>query len=127
MRALDPGALNCEVCSAPALPLDGVCVFCHAPLRVEDEPIDLLDYLTDHIPMARTKRGALNRGPITELVIEVGGRSFRARWNKEQELEFHPPVRLTAWVDLLLSRLSDAAAGDADLRRAMLRSGWALR
>jgi len=27
----------------------------------------------------------------------------------------------------LLSRLSDAAAGDANLRRAVLRSGWALR
>jgi hypothetical protein len=36
-------------------------------------------------------------------------------------------VLLTAWLDLLLSRLSDAAAGDADLRRAVLRSGWALR
>jgi hypothetical protein len=38
-----------------------------------------------------------------------------------------PPVHITAWVDLLLNRLSDAAATDADLRRAYLRSGWALR
>jgi hypothetical protein len=36
-------------------------------------------------------------------------------------------VHLTAWVDLLLTKLSDAAAVDADLRRAVLRSGWALR
>jgi len=44
---------------------------------------------------------------------------------EQEELEFHPPVLLTAWLDLLLTRLSDAAAGDADLRRAVLRSGWA--
>jgi len=46
---------------------------------------------------------------------------------KKETLEFQPPVRLTAWVDLLLTRLSDAAAVDADLRHAFLRSGWALR
>jgi hypothetical protein len=36
-------------------------------------------------------------------------------------------VDLTAWVDLLLTKLSDAAAVNPDLRRAVLRSGWALR
>jgi hypothetical protein len=118
--------LSCEVCGAPALPLDGACVFCHAELHEHDEPIELLDYLAERIPTAKAKRGHLNRGPITEVVVEVAGRTFRARWNKE-ELEFHPPVLLTAWLDLLLTRLSDAAAGDADLRRAVLRSGWALR
>jgi hypothetical protein len=117
---------SCAVCSAPALPLDGVCVFCHAPLEKEDEPIELLDYLVERIPSAKVKRGHLNRGPITELVIELGGRTLRARWNKEN-LEVHPPVLLTAWLDLLLTRLSDAAAADADMRRAVLRSGWALR
>ena len=130
MSALDAHqrgtGLSCPVCAAPALPLDGMCVFCHAPLEKEDEPFELLDYLVERIPIARAKRGHLNRGPIAELVVEVGGRTFRARWNKE-ELEFQPPVRLTAWLDLLLSRLSDAAAADADLRRAVLRSGWALR
>ncbi len=130
MSALDArqrgSGLSCEVCAAPALPLDGMCVFCHAPLEREDEPVELLDYLVERIPIAKVKRGHLNRGPITELVVEVGGRTLRARWNKE-ELEFQPPVLLTAWLDLLLSRLSDAAAGDADLRRAVLRSGWALR
>ena len=130
MSALDArergSGLSCTVCAAPALPLDGICVFCHAPLDNQDEPIDLLDYLVERIPSAKVKRGHLNRGPITEVVVEVGGRAFRARWNKE-ELEIHPPVLLTAWLDLLLTRLSDAAAGDADLRRAVLRSGWALR
>jgi hypothetical protein len=116
----------CPVCSAPALTLEGICVFCHSPLSHGDDPAELLDYLTEHIPTAKIKRGHLNRGPITELVVDVAGRSFRARW-KNQELQVVPPVRLTAWVDLLLTRLSDAAAADPDLRRAVLRSGWALR
>lgn len=130
MSALDArqrgSGVCCAVCAAPALPLDGVCVFCHAPLDKEEEPIELLDYLVERIPSAKVRRGHLNRGPITELVVEVGGRTLRARWNKDN-LEVHPPVLLTAWLDLLLTRLSDAAAGDANMRRAVLRSGWALR
>jgi len=72
------------------------------------------------------KHGHLNRGPITEAAFEVGGRTMRARWKKE-ELELEPPVELTAWLDLLLTRLSDNAVHDATLRRSVLRSGWALR
>jgi hypothetical protein len=120
------GGLSCGVCGAPALPLDGTCVFCHAPLDKEDEPFELLEYLVERIPTAKVKRGRLNRGPISELTVDVGGRTFRASWEKEK-LEFQPPVLLTAWLDLLLNRLSDAAGADADLRRAVLRSGWALR
>ena len=92
----------------------------------EDEPKELLDYLVERIPIAKTKRGHLNRGPITEVAFDLGGRTFKVQWRKEV-LVVVPPVHLTAWVDLLLGRLSDAAAVDADLRRAMLRSGWALR
>jgi hypothetical protein len=118
--------LNCAVCSAPALTLDGACVFCHAPISGEDDTTELLDYLVERIPVAKVKRGHLNRGPITELVLDIAGRSFRARV-KNEHLELLPPVHLTAWVDLLLTKLSDAAAVDPDLRRAVLRSGWALR
>ena len=118
--------MNCAICSAPALPLDGACVFCHAPLEGDEDPSELLDYLVERIPAAKVKRGHLNRGPITELVLEIAGRSFRARVRNE-ELDLMPPVHLTAWVDLLLTKLSDAAAEDPDLRRAVLRSGWALR
>lgn len=118
--------MNCAVCSAPALTLEGACVFCHAPISGEDDTTELLDYLVERIPVAKVKRGHLNRGPITELVLDIAGRSFRARVKNEQ-LELVPPVHLTAWVDLLLTRLSDAAAVDPDLRRAVLRSGWALR
>ena len=116
--------MNCSVCQAPALPLDGACVFCHAPIGVEEDAEELLDYLAEKIPIAKVKR---NRGRVTELAIDVRGRKCRAYINKKDSLELEPPVHLTAWVDLLLTRLSDGAAVDADLRRAYLRSGWALR
>lgn len=101
-------------------------MFCHAPMPQSEDTSELLDYLTEHIPIARAKRGHLNRGPITEVVIDLEGRSFRARVN-HGSLDLAPPVSLGAWIDLLLAKLSDAAAHDHDVRRAVLRSGWALR
>jgi hypothetical protein len=92
----------------------------------DEDTSELLDFLVERIPTAKAKRGHLNRGPITEVVIDVEGRTFRARV-KDEMLDLVPPVHLTAWVDLLLTKLSDAAAADADMRRAVLRSGWALR
>lgn len=91
-----------------------------------EDTTELLDYLVERIPIAKAKRGHLNRGPITEVAIDLDGRSFRVR-NKEGALEVTPPVTLSAWVDLLLTKLSDAASANHDLRRAVLRSGWALR
>ena len=91
-----------------------------------DQPSELLDYLVERLPIAHAKRGHLNRGPITEVSIDVNGRSFRARVRSEA-LELAPAVELAAWVDLLLTKLSDAAAADHELRRAVLRSGWARR
>jgi hypothetical protein len=93
-------------------------------MGAEEDAEELLDYLAEKIPIAKVKR---NRGRITELAVETRGRKCRAYFNKKGALELEPPVHLTAWVDLLLTRLSDAAAVDADLRRAYLRSGWALR
>ena len=116
----------CPVCSAPAFSLDGNCVFCHAPLAGVGDPIELLEYLAERIPTARVKRGAWNRGPLTEVAFEVGGRTFRAHW-KDAALELEPAVDLTAWLDLLLTRLSDMAMLDGAMRRSVLRSGWALR
>ena len=92
----------------------------------DEDTSELLEFLVERIPTAKAKRGHLNRGPITEVVIDVEGRSFRARV-KNEALELVPPVHLTAWVDLLLTKLSDAAAADAGMRRVVLRSGWALR
>ena len=105
------------------MPLDGACVFCHAPIGDEEDTDELLDYLAEKIPIAKVKR---NRGRISELSVDFRGRACKAYFKKEV-LELEPPVHLTAWVDLLLTRLSDVAAVDADLRRAFLRSGWALR
>lgn len=117
----------CPVCDAPAFPLDGACVFCHAPLAGEEaDAAQLLEYLVEHIASAHVKRGALHRGPLTEVSFDTGGKTFRARLRKE-EWELEPPVSLTAWLDLLLTRLSDNAAHDASLRRSVLRAGWALR
>ncbi len=117
----------CPVCMAPAFPLDGACVFCHAPLSGDEaDPAELLDYLVDHIPSAHVKRGTLHRGPLTEVSFDTDGRMFRARLRKD-EWELEPPVSLTAWIDLLLTRLSDGAAHDATLRRSVLKAGWALR
>ena len=119
--------MHCPVCHAPAFQLDGACVFCHAPLAGDEaQPTELLDYLVEHIPAAHVKRGALHRGPLTEVTFDAGGKTYRARWRKE-DLELEPPVSLTAWLDLLLTRLSDTAANDAALRRSVLRAGWALR
>src|SRR4029077_1691191 len=81
--------LSCSICSAPSFPLDGSCVFCHAPLSDQDDPAELLEYLIEKIPHARVKRGALNRGPITEAAFDAGGRTFRARWKKD-ELDLEP-------------------------------------
>ena len=118
--------MTCPVCAAPAFPLDGACVFCHSPLNEEAEPEEMLDYLVEVLPHAHVKRGAMNRGAISEAVFEVGGKTFRARWRKD-DLELEPPVDMTAWLDLLLTRVSDTAAHDSGLRRAVLRAGWALR
>jgi len=104
-----------------ALPLDGICVFCHAPLDNHDEPIELLDYLVERIPQRQGQARHLNRGPISEVVVEVGD-APSAR-DGTGELEIHPPVLLTAWLDLLLTRLRrcgrrrrGSAPGGASLR-----------
>jgi hypothetical protein len=115
--------LSCTVCQAPSLPLDGACVFCHSPIGDDEDPDELLEYLAEKIPIAQVKR---NRGRVTDLKVGTRGRSCRA-YIKKEIVELEPPVHVTAWVDLLLTQLSDAAALDADLRRAYLRSGWALR
>ena len=62
--------MNCTICQAPPIPLDGTCVFCHAPIQDEDDPVELLDYLAERIPIAKVKRAHRNRGPITEVTVE---------------------------------------------------------
>lgn len=117
----------CEVCSAPALPLEGVCVFCRSPLEDGRAGEDgLLDYLGERIARARVRRGLLGRGPVRRFDVEAGGEKFSARVRPE-ELALRPELELELWVDRLLAGLSRDAASDPDLRTAMTRAGWRLR
>jgi len=117
----------CEVCSAPALPLEGACVFCRSPLEAQTAgEADLLDYLAERVGPARVRRGLFGRGPVRRLELEAGGEKFSARLRSEQTT-LRPDLELGLWVDRLLAGLSRDAASDPELRRAMTRSGWRLR
>src|SRR6266566_8179514 len=80
----------CPVCSAPAFTLDGACVFCHAPLAEHGGEAELLEYLSERVPTAHVKRGAWNRGPITEAAFDVNGRTFLARWKNDRSRRMQP-------------------------------------
>ena len=117
---------SCTVCGAP--PLARTCVFCHTEQRSFTAPtvVGLLDYLARHLPQAEVQRGGfLGRGSVRRLELQAGGESFTGRFRRG-ELELTPRLPATAWTERLLVALSREAAGDADVRRAVSRSGWAL-
>ena len=117
----------CTVCGAP--PLARSCVFCGTPHRSFTAPtvVGLLDYLALHLPQARAHRsGLLGRGPVQRFELQAGGQSFRARFRRG-ELVLAPLLAPPAWTERLLTALSREAAADAEVRRAVSRSGWALR
>jgi hypothetical protein len=117
----------CEVCSAPAVPLDGACVFCRSPLENGlASASNLLDYLGERVSSARVRRGFFDRGPVRQFEVEAGGEKFSA-WLRSEELKLRPDLELPLWVDRLLAGLSRDAAADAGLRSAMTRAGWRLR
>jgi hypothetical protein len=117
----------CEVCSAPAVPLDGACVFCRSPLDDgRANASDLLDYVGERVSPARVRRGLFGRGPVRRFEVEAGGERFGARL-RSAELTLRPDLELPLWVDRLLAALSRDAAADAGLRSAMTRAGWRLR
>ena len=89
--------------------------------------VGLLDYLALHLPNARTRRGGLlGRGPVQRFELQAGGERFAARFRKG-ELVLAPALAAPAWTERLLVALSREAAADAEVRRAVSRSGWALR
>ena len=89
--------------------------------------VGLLDYLALHLPKARTQRsGLLGRGPVQRFELQAGGESFAGRFRKG-ELVLSPVLAPPAWTERLLVALSREAAADAEVRRAVSRSGWALR
>jgi hypothetical protein len=118
---------SCAVCGAP--PLARSCVFCHTPARAFSSPtvVGLLDYLASHLPHAHVQRaGLLGRGPVRRLQVHAGGEDFHARFRKG-ELALRPEGKPVDWANRLLAALSRDAAADPDVRRAVSRSGWALR
>ena len=118
---------TCEVCGAPALPLDHACVFCRSPLDLGDDPQGLLDYLAARIPTAQAGRGGmLRQGPVRELQVRAGRIEYRARWRRDG-LELHPEAEPAVWVDHLVAGLTADAAGDLERRAALSRAGWAWR
>ena len=122
--------MRCRVCGAPALPVDGACAFCQSPLDAHGEGVGegegLLDYVADHVPSARVRRGLLRRGPVRRLQVTAGGTRFTGRLRKD-ELELAPEADPTAWAYNLVRALAADAAADHELRHALARSGWALR
>jgi hypothetical protein len=115
--------MTCSVCSAPALPYNGACVFCRAPLEAEPDPTGLLDYLAARLSRARARRSLFRRGPVRSLQISAAGRRFRGRLRKAR-LELDPDTDPAGWCEELLSALRFEAVGDHDLRQSLSRSGW---
>ncbi len=118
---------SCAVCGAP--PLAPACVFCRTPAHSFSDPtvVGLLDYLALHLPDASVQRsGLLGRGPVRRFQIHTGGEDFDARFRKG-ELALRPEGPPADWANRLLAALSRDAAADPEVRRAVSRSGWALR
>ena len=118
--------MSCLICSAPALPLEGACVFCRSPLAGEQQPAGLLDYLAARLPESRSRRGLLRRGKVREFRVEAAGTLFRARLRGDR-IQLEPPLEPARWVEAMLAGLSRRATGDPELRAAISRSGWSLR
>jgi hypothetical protein len=119
--------MRCETCGAPAVLLGNACAFCRTPVADSHAPAELLDYLSAKLPDARVKRFGLgSKGPVREIKLVVGESEFAARVRRGR-LVLTPDLAPARWVDRLLTELSALAAGDADLRGRLSRSGWKLR
>ena len=118
--------MRCGVCGAPSLPLLGACAFCRSPLADTPDTNGLLEYLAQKLPTASVSRGLLDRRSLREVRIVAAGADYRVS-RQGQGLRFGPEAPAPEWVDLMLRDLSRDAAGDAQLRAAITRAGWALR
>ena len=118
--------MNCPVCAAPALRFERACAFCGSPLETDSGGAGLLDYVAEHVPGAKSRRGLFGRGPVRRLRLVAGGETFSARLRKG-ELELEPDLPQAAWAHELVTRLAAQATADHELRHALARSGWTLR
>lgn len=120
-----PPAATCPVCAAPALPVDGACVFCGSPLVERGDAAALLDYVAARVPGASVGRaGLLHRGPVQRVEFTLGTATFRLQ-KQGGALVFAPSVSPERWSAAVVRAMGEAAADDAELRRHLSRAGWA--
>jgi hypothetical protein len=126
----------CPVCRAPEVELHRRCAFCGSEIESagdggpnanhQTEMTGLLDYLATCLPSAQAGRGMLGKGPVKELRVGFGAERYQARLRKDG-VELLPSAEPAAWIDMLVASLTEAAAGDRELRAALSRAGWAWR
>lgn len=122
-RSLPP-RVACPVCDAPALPVDGACVFCGSPLHERSNLADLPEYVASRLPAAVVTRGGLlHRGPIQRVEVTLGETTFRLELHGGW-LVFSPDVPAEQWAARMVRALGEAATDDSGLRATLSRAGW---
>ncbi len=119
-----PPQVDCAVCGAPALPVNGVCVFCGSPLQERGDPAGLLEYVARRLPGAVVSRGGLlHRGPVHKVEFTLDGTAFRVQ-TRNNALEFVPELSPERWAARVVRAVGEAAFDNAELRRLLSRAGW---
>ncbi len=117
--------IACEVCAAPALPLDGACAFCRSPLGERGDPTGLPEYVAGRLPGAVvTRAGLLRRGPVQRVEFTLGGATFRLQL-RSGGLVLSPDLPPEQWAARMVRAVGEVAAGNAELRKILSRAGWA--
>lgn len=120
-----PPQVACAVCHAPALPVDGTCVFCRSPLEERGDLLGLVEYVADRLPGASVSRaGLLRRGPVQSVSFTLGDANFRVQV-RNGWLVFTPDVAPERWAASVVQAVGEAAADNAELRAILSRAGWA--
>lgn len=119
-----PPTVACPVCAAPALPVDGACVFCGSPLTQRSNLAGLPDYVASRLPEAVVTRGGLlHRGPIQRVEVTLGETTFRLQLHGGW-LVLSPDVPAEQWAGRMVRALGEAAVEDPELRGTLSRAGW---
>ncbi len=122
-RGLPPRAA-CPVCAAPALAMDGTCVFCGSPLHERGDPAGLLNYVGSRLPGADVIRGGLlHRGPVQKVEFTLDGTRFRVQ-ARNDALEFTPELTPERWAARVVRAVGEAAYDNSELRGILSRAGW---
>ena len=119
-----PPHVTCAVCAAPALPVDGVCVFCGSPVGDRGDPAGLLEYVASRLPGADvTRAGLLHRGPVQKVDFRLDGTTYRLQVRNEA-LEFTPDLSPERWAARVVRAVGEAAYDNPELRGLLSRAGW---